>query len=103
MVAANSTLSGVTYNNRYEVYGGLAYSHFDAGPSLLQGANLGGFDIQGARFFTHKWAAAANVRGFYGTSGVTPNDFGIRGPGVSEYMFLGGPAVSRPCPTSMAQ
>ncbi len=91
VVAANNTLSGVRYNNRYEVYGGFAYSHFDAGPSLLQGANLGGFDIQGARFFTRKWAATANVRAYFGTSGAAPNPYGIRGPGVSEYMALVGP------------
>ena len=91
VVAANSTLSGVNYNNRYEVYGGFAYSHFNAGPSLLQGANLGGFDIQGARFFTRKWAAVANVRGYIGTSGAAPNPYGVHGPGVSEYMVLAGP------------
>lgn len=91
VVAANSTLSSVAYNNRYEVYGGFAYSHFNAGPSLLQGANLGGFDIQGARFFTHKWAAAANVRGYLGTSGAAPNVYNIKGPFVSEYMVMGGP------------
>ena len=90
-VAANNTLSGVSYNNRYEVYGGLAYTHYDAGPSLLQGANLGGFDLQGARFLTRKWAADASVRAYFGTSGVVPNIYGIRGPGVSNYMLLGGP------------
>ncbi len=91
VVASNNTLAGVSYNNRYEVYGGVAYSHFDAGPSLLQGANLGGFDVQGARFFTHKWAAVANLRGYLGTSGVAPNPYGIKGPFVSEYMALAGP------------
>ncbi len=90
-MAANSTLSGVSYNNRYEVYGGVAYSHFDASPSLLQGANLGGFDIQGARFFTRKWAATANLRGYFGTSGAAPNPYLIKGPSVSEYMALAGP------------
>lgn len=91
VVAANSTLSGVSYNNRYEVYGGVAYSHFDAGPSLLQGANLGGVDIEGARFFTRKWAADASIRAYLGTSGAAPNDLGINGPAVSEYMALAGP------------
>ena len=91
VVAANGALAGVSYNSRYEVYGGLAYTHYDAGPSLLQGANLGGFDIQGARFFTHKWAVDAAARAYFGTSGAVPNIYGIRGPGVSNYMLLGGP------------
>ncbi len=91
VVAANGTLAGVDYDYRYEVSGGLAYTHFDAGPNLLQGANLGGIDLQGARFFTRKWAADASVRTYFGTSGVTPNPYGIRGPAVSEYMVLAGP------------
>jgi hypothetical protein len=90
VVAPNSALAGVKYDYKWEVYGGFAYSHFNAGPNLLQGANLGGFDIQGARFFTQRWAAVANVRGYYGTSGVVPNSFGIRGPFVSQHMFMGG-------------
>jgi len=91
VVAPNDTLAGVDYNYRYEVYGGLSYTHFNAGPNLLQGANLGGFSLDGARFFDRKWAAAASVRGYYGTTGVVPNDENIRGPFVAQYMFMGGP------------
>lgn len=91
VVAPNSTLSGVTYNSRYEVYGGLAYTHFDAGPSVLQGANLGGGDAQIAYFLNRKWAAVGNLRAYYGTSGAVPNPYNIQGPAVSEYMALAGP------------
>lgn len=90
-VAANDTLAGVDYNYRYELYGGLSYTHFNAGPHLLQGANLGGFSIDAARFLNKRWAAAGSVRGYYGTSGVVPNDANVRGPAVSQYMFMGGP------------
>jgi hypothetical protein len=95
-VAPNSTLANVRYDWRWEVYGGLAYSHFNAGPNLIQGANLGGFDVQVARFFTPRWAVAANGRGYYGTSGVAPNPYGIEGPFVSEHMFLVGPEYRGP-------
>lgn len=95
-VAPNSTLSNVHYDYRWEVYGGLAYSHFNAGPNLVQGANLGGFDVQAARFFSPRWAIAANGRGYYGTSGAAPNPYGIRGPFVSEHMFLVGPEYRGP-------
>lgn len=84
------------YDYKWEIYGGLAYSHFNAGPNLLQGANLGGFDAQAARFFTPRWALAGNVRGYYGTSGVVPNPYGITGPFVSEHMFLAGPEYRGP-------
>ena len=90
-VAPNSALAGVKYDYKWELYGGFAYSHFNAGPNLLQGANLGGFDVQAARFLSQRWAAVGNVRGYYGTSGTVPNAYGIRGPFVSEHMFLAGP------------
>ena len=44
-------LAGVRYDYPWEIYGGFAYSHFDAGPKLLQGANLGGFDARAVREF----------------------------------------------------
>lgn len=96
VVAPSDTLTNVKYDYRWELYGGLAYSHFNAGPTLLQGANLGGFDIQAARFLTRRWAAAANVRGYYGTSGAAPNPYGIRGPFVSQSMFMVGPELRGP-------
>lgn len=93
-------LAGVHYNYPWEIYGGLAYSHFDAGPHLLQGANIGGFDARAIREFSTRWGAGVNVRGYYGTSGVQPNcgsctgtgnfTTPVEGPFVSEQMILGG-------------
>ncbi|HEX4005146.1 MAG TPA: hypothetical protein VHX60_03125 [Acidobacteriaceae bacterium] len=98
---APAPLAGVRYDYPWEIYGGFAYSHFDAGPNLLQGANLGGFDARAIREFSNRWGAGVNVRGYYGTSGVVPNCGSctgsgpnggpIRGPFVSEHMFLAGP------------
>jgi hypothetical protein len=96
VVAPNNTLANVRYDYRWEIYGGFAYSHFNAGPDLVQGSNLGGFDVQAARFFTPRWAVAANGRGYYGTSGTAPNSYGIKGPFVSEHMFLAGPEYRGP-------
>ncbi len=95
-VAVNNSLANVKYDYRWELYGGPAYSHFNAGPNLLQGANLGGFDVEAAHWFRQHWAAAGSVRGYYGTSGVVPNDYGIRGPFVSETMFMVGPEYRGP-------
>lgn len=98
---APAPLAGVRYDYPWEFYGGLAYSHFDAGPHLLQGANLGGFDARAMRELGAKWGVGVNVRGYYGTSGVAPNCGSctgggsnggpIRGPFVSEHMFVAGP------------
>jgi hypothetical protein len=94
-------LAGVKYNYPWEIYGGFAYSHFDAGPQTFQGANLGGFDARAIRELGTRWGVGVNVRGYYGTSGAEPNcgsctgsgpNAGpIEGPFVSEHMFLGGP------------
>lgn len=95
-VAPNNTLANVRYDYRWELYGGFAYSHFNAGPDLVQGSNLGGYDIQAARFFTPRWAIAANGRGYFGTNGTAPNPYAIRGPFVSEQMYLVGPEYRGP-------
>lgn len=86
----NETLSHIKYNNEWEIYGGPAFSHFNGGPSLIVGTNLGGFDVQGTRWFTDRLGATANLRGYYGTQGVVPNDKNIHGPFIFEHQFLGG-------------
>lgn len=98
-VTPNTSLSNVRYDYRWEVYGGIAYSHFNAGPNLLQGANLGGYDVQAAHWFRQHWALAGNARGYFGTSGVVPNIYGIRGPAVSEQMYMVGPEYRGPSNT----
>jgi hypothetical protein len=89
-VNQNETLSDVRYDNKYEVYGGLGFSHFKSGPQLAAGANLGGFDVQGTWWLWRRLGATANIRGYYGTQGVNPNPYGLSGPFVFEHMFLGG-------------
>ena len=73
-----------------------ASSHFNAGPALIPGANLGGFDIQGTMWLKMRLGATANVRGYYGTTGVIPNSFGIHGPFVMEHLFMAGPSIRGP-------
>ncbi len=69
----NESLKPLDYRNKYDIYGGFASSHFNAGPALIPGANLGGFDIQGTLWLRMRLGATANVRGYYGTTGVVPN------------------------------
>jgi len=84
-------LAGVRYDNRYDVSLGLAYDHMKAGPTLLQGSNLGGLDVSGSYWFSRHWAVEGSGRGYLGTSGAAPNDQNIQGPFVSQYFFVGGP------------
>jgi hypothetical protein len=85
-------LAKVTYDNKYDLSVGMAYEHMKAGPTTLQGANLGGLDVSGSYWLTKHWGLQSSVRGYFGTSGrgnVSPNT--VKGPVVSEYYFTAGP------------
>jgi hypothetical protein len=84
-------LARVHYNERYDLSVSLAYDHLKAGPTLLQGSNLGGIDVSGTYWLTGHWGVEASGRGYLGTSGAAPNAFQINGPFVSQYLFVGGP------------
>ena len=45
-------LAKVTYDNRWDLSLGFAYDHMKAGPNALQGANLGGLDLEGSYWLT---------------------------------------------------
>jgi hypothetical protein len=83
-------LANVHYDNRYDISLGLAYDHLKAGPTLVQGSNLGGLDLTGSYWLTKHFAIEATGRGYVGTSGAGVNDKGIQGPFVAQYIFAGG-------------
>jgi hypothetical protein len=73
----------------------MAYDHMKAGPTLLQGSNLGGLDLEGSYWLTKHLGIVGSGRGYIGTSGAAPNHDGpggtpIKGPVVKQYLFLGG-------------
>ena len=88
-------LAKVRYDNRFDLSIGMAYDHMKAGPNLLQGANLGGLNVEGSYWLTRNWGLEASGRGYVGTSGAAPNHDNVNGgpitgPFVSEYLFTGG-------------
>ena len=84
-------LAGVRYDNRYDLSVGLAYDHTKAGPTLLQGSNLGGLDVSGSYWLLKHWGLEGSGRSYVGTSGAGPNPYSINGPFVAQYFFVGGP------------
>lgn len=84
-------LAGVRYDNRYDLSVGMAYDHMKAGPTLLQGSNLGGLDVSGSYWFAKRWGVEGSGRAYVGTSGAAPNAYNIDGPFVAQYLFVGGP------------
>jgi hypothetical protein len=94
---AVNPLAGVRYDNKWDVSAAMAYQHIKAGPTVLQGANLGGFDASGSRFLATRWRLEGSVRGFYGTSGIgNVNSVNQKGPFISEYLFTAGPEFLGP-------
>jgi hypothetical protein len=82
----------VTYDNKFEIYGGLNYMNFKAGENLPKRMNLGGAEISGTWWVTPKWGAVADYRGGAGTTQVFPNGnvYGIHRPLVYMNMALFG-------------
>lgn len=72
----------VTYDNKWELYGGLSYFNFKAGEDLTHRMNLGGAEISGTYWLNHRWGATAEYRGGAGTTQVGPNAeiYGIHRP-----------------------
>jgi len=79
----------VSYDNKYEIYGGLQYMNFKAGEDLPKRMNLGGAEIMGTRWLTPRLGVALDYRGEAGTTQVFPNGniYGIHRPLV--YMNMG--------------
>ena len=84
-------LANVHYDNRWDVSLGLAYDHIKAGPTLLQGSNLGGLDLDGSYWLSRHFGLEGSGRAYVGTSGAGPNPYSINGPFVAQYLFVAGP------------
>ncbi len=88
---ATDPLARVRYDNRWDLSLAPAYDHMKAGPTLLQGANLGGLDMNGSYWLSHNFALEGSGRAYVGTSGTAPNSpNNVRGPMVKQYFFVGG-------------
>ncbi len=101
----------VYYNHRWDIYGGLAYTNFLAGPALIQRSNMGGWEAAGTYWLNWHWGIEGDARMYIGTSGVYPNANGgmynpvckpfdsnclqnpsITGPRIMQYYFMAGPS-----------
>lgn len=88
-------LANVKYDNRYDLYVGAAYRHMKAGPTLLQGSNIGGLDFDGSYWLSKRWGAEGTFRYYLGTTGAgyggNTQEQLIKGPFIDEYFFAAGP------------
>jgi hypothetical protein len=62
----------VTYDNPFELYVGLNYMNFEAGPHLAKQMNLGGVEASGTYWVNSRWGGVVDFRGDAGTTFVQP-------------------------------
>ncbi|WP_263367612.1 hypothetical protein [Edaphobacter bradus] len=65
----------VTYDNKWEIFGGLNFQNFQAGQSLPKRMNLGGGEVLGTYWITPKLGLGAEWRGDWGTTPIMPNPY----------------------------
>jgi hypothetical protein len=82
------------YNNRWEIYGGAQYSHFNpSGGRNVAATNLLGWNGTATLNIRPVWGIEMGARGLYGSMSVPPNAYGVpSNPKMSENLFLFGPA-----------
>ena len=80
------------YDNRWDLYGGFQYSHFNPSPARSFPANnLLGWNGTATAYFRPIWGISGSLRGLYGNIDVPTNQYGITSPRMAETLFLFGP------------
>jgi hypothetical protein len=80
---------------RFDFYGGAAYSHFNPGfAHQVAGTNLIGGQGTVTAWFSHLLGLEATWRGLYGNYPIPANTYGVTGKSnMSENLFLFGPTA----------
>jgi hypothetical protein len=80
------------YSNRWDLFGGVQYSHFNPSAGRnFPANNLLGWNGTATVYFRPLWGIEGSVRGLYGTMNAPTNQYGITNPKMSEYLWLFGP------------
>jgi hypothetical protein len=69
------SIAPVTYDNKYEVYGGINLMTFQAGQDIPKRMNMGGGEVLGTWWMTPRLGLGAEWRGEWGTTPVKPNPY----------------------------
>lgn len=84
------------YAQRWDLYGGAQYAHFNPGTGKgngLAAVNLLGWQGSVTAWFRPAWGIEGSARGVYGNLVVPANDLGVpANPPMSENLFLFGPS-----------
>ncbi|HEY0264484.1 MAG TPA: hypothetical protein VGC07_08165 [Granulicella sp.] len=79
-----------SYDNKFEVYGGLNFMNFQGGQALPKRMNLGGGEAMGTYYVTRKLGVGADYRWDAGTTPVIANPYVKNRPLVMLNTIMGG-------------
>lgn len=95
VTATAPTAEQPQYQQRWDLYGGAQYMHFNPGigrGGQVAATNLLGWSGGATLWLKPVWGIEASARGAYGTMTVSPNLYGIPAhPKMSEHLALFGP------------
>ena len=81
------------YSQRWDIYGGAEYGHFNPSPDRSVAAiNLLGWNGSATAWFRPLWGIEGSARGLYGNITLPAADGGPTNPPMSEHLFLFGPS-----------
>jgi hypothetical protein len=83
----------VSYDNKYELYGGFNFMNTQAGQSIPYRANLGGMEFLATRWLTGHLGVAGDFRAEAGTTPVDASPIsqsGVSRPLIYEFWGMGG-------------
>jgi hypothetical protein len=78
-----------TYDNKYEVYGGINYMNFQAGQNLPKRMNLAGAEVSLTDWLTDRLGVTGEYRGEAGTTPVLPSPASFKPSRQLVYMNMG--------------
>jgi hypothetical protein len=95
VTATAASVNAPTEDQRFDISGGAAYSHFNPGYAhQVRAINLIGFQGSATGWFSNLLGVEATMRGLYGTYDLPINGFNLPSTSpMSEYLFLFGPTV----------
>jgi hypothetical protein len=80
------------YQQRWDIYGGFSYSHFNPGAGRgVSAINLKGWNGDATAWFRQLFGLEFSARGYYGTIDVPLNAYNITTSDMSEHLFMVGP------------
>jgi hypothetical protein len=92
VTATAPVTEAVQYDNRWDIFGGAQYSHFNPSSGRnIEAINLLGWTGGATFYFRPIWGIEASERGIYGTINIPQNSLGVTQSKMSEYLTLFGP------------